>query len=116
MIRGVHVVLYSTDADADRAFFRDVLAYPSVDAGQGWLIFALPPAELAIHPAEVNGAHELLLMCDDVQAFIAQMTERDIPCSEVSRERWGLVTGVTLPGGGSVRVYEPTHPSPLNPH
>jgi hypothetical protein len=115
MIRGAHVVLYSTNADADRAFFRDVLAYPSVDAGHGWLIFALPPAELAIHPAEVNGAHELFLMCDDVQAFIAQMAERDIACSDVSRERWGLITGVTLPGGGSVRVYEPTHPSPLNP-
>lgn len=85
-------MLYSTNADADRAFFRDVLAYPSVDAGHGWLIFALPPAELAIHPADVNGAHELFLMCDDVQAFIAQMAERDIACSEVSRERWGLIT------------------------
>ena len=74
-------MLYSTNADADRAFFRDVLAYPSVDAGHGWLIFALPPAELAIHPAEANGAHELFLMCEDVQAFIAQMAERDIVCS-----------------------------------
>jgi hypothetical protein len=115
MIRGAHVVLYSTNADADRAFFRDVLDCPSVDAGHGWLIFALPPAELAIHPAEANDTHELFLMCDDVQAFITQMAERDVACSEVSRERWGLITGVTLPGGGSVRVYEPTHPSPLNP-
>ena len=115
MIRGAHVVLYSTNADADRAFFRDVLAYPSVDAGHGWLIFALPPAQLAIHPSEANGAHELFLMCDDLQAFIAQMPKRDIACSDVSRERWGLIRGVTLPGGGSVRVYEPTHPSPLNP-
>jgi hypothetical protein len=114
MIRGAHVVLYSNNADADRAFFRDVLAYPSVHAGHGWLIFALPPDELAIHPAEANGTHELFLMCDDVQALIAQMAERGIACSDVSRERWGLITDLTLPGGGSVRVYEPTHPSPLN--
>ena len=115
MIRGAHVVLCSTNADADRAFFRDVLDYPAVDAGHGWLIFALPPAELAIHPAEANGAHELFLMCDDVQGFIAQMAERGVACSDVSRERWGSITGVTLPGGGLVRVYEPTHPSPLKP-
>ncbi len=115
MIRGAHVVLYSTNADADRAFFRDVLAYPSVDAGHGWLIFALPPAELAIHPAVANGAHELFLMCDDVKGFIAQMAERGVACSDVSRERWGSITGVMLPGGGLVRVYEPTHPSPLKP-
>ena len=113
MIRGAHVVLYSTDADADRAFFRDVLAYPFVDAGHGWLIFALPPTELAIHPAEAGGAHELFLLCDDVPAFVAQMAEREIACSEMTRERWGLATSVTLPGGGSVRVYEPAHPSPL---
>ena len=115
MIRGAHVVLYSTNADADRVFFRDVLAYPSVDAGHGWMIFALPPAELAIHPAEANGAHELFLMCDDLQAFIAQMAERGAVCSDVSRERWGSITAVTLPGGGLVRVYEPTRPWPLKP-
>ena len=113
MIRGAHVVLYSTNAEADRAFFRDVLACPPVDAGHGWLIFALPPTELAIHPAEANGAHELFLMCDDVRAFVEQMAERNVECSEVSLERWGSVTSVTLPGGGSVRVYEPAHASPL---
>ena len=79
MIRGAHVVLCSTTAAADRAFSRDVLAYPSVDAVQGWLIFALPPAELAIHPAEANGAHELFLMCDDLQGFIAQMPNEALP-------------------------------------
>ena len=115
MIRAAHVVLYSTDAEADRAFFRDVLDYPSVDAGHGWLIFALPPAELAIHPAEASGVHELFLMCDDVEAFVAQMSERGVVCSDLRRERWGLITHLTLPGGGALGVYEPTHPSPLNP-
>jgi len=115
MIRGAHVVLYSTDAEADRAFFRDVLDYPSVDAGQGWLIFALPPAELAIHPADADGVHELFLMCDDVEAFVEQMAEHGVARSDLRRERWGLITHLTLPGGGALGVYEPTHPSPLNP-
>jgi catechol 2,3-dioxygenase-like lactoylglutathione lyase family enzyme len=113
MISGAHVVLYSTDADADRAFFRDVLEYPYVDAGHDWLIFALPPAELAVHPAETSGGHELFLMCDDIQAFRAGMAERGFGCSDVQTERWGLVTDLTLPGGGVIRVYQPTHPSPL---
>ncbi|MGW6377877.1 VOC family protein [Rhodococcus sp. NPDC055112] len=115
MIRGAHVVLYSTNAEADRAFFRDVLDYPSVDAGHGWLIFALPPAELAIHPADADGVHELFLMCDDVEAFVEQMAEHGVTCSDLRRERWGLITHLTLPGGGALGVYEPTHPSPLNP-
>ena len=114
MIRGAHFVLYSADADADRGFFRDILGDTFVDAGHGWLIFALPPAELAIHPAQTNGGHELFLMCDDIDGFIAQMTERGVACSAVQRERWGLVTGLTLPSGGTLRVYEPTHPSPLS--
>jgi catechol 2,3-dioxygenase-like lactoylglutathione lyase family enzyme len=114
MIRGAHVVLYSTDAEADRAFFRDVLEYRYVDAGHDWLIFALPPAELAIHPAEVNGSHELFLMCDDIKAFISHMAEHGVVCSELRTERWGSVTELTLPGGGALGVYEPTHPSPLN--
>lgn len=114
MIFGAHVVLYSSDADADRAFFRDVLEYRFVDAGHDWLIFALPPAELAIHPAESNGPHELFLMCDDIEAFVAQMSARGVLCSELRTERWGSVTEITLPGGGALGVYEPTHPSPLN--
>jgi catechol 2,3-dioxygenase-like lactoylglutathione lyase family enzyme len=113
MIRGAHVVLYSTNAEADRAFFRDVLDYPFVDAGHGWLIFALPPAELAIHPADTNGAQELFLICDDLRAFIAQMSEREVACSDVQTERWGMITRITLPGGGTLGIYEPTHPSPL---
>jgi catechol 2,3-dioxygenase-like lactoylglutathione lyase family enzyme len=115
MIRGAHVVVNSTDAEADRAFFRDVLEYPFVDAGHGWLIFELPPAELAVHPADANGGHELFLMCDDVEAFMARMSERGIACSDPHRERWGLVTRLTLPGGGALGVYQPAHPSPLNP-
>jgi catechol 2,3-dioxygenase-like lactoylglutathione lyase family enzyme len=113
MIRGAHVVLSSSDPDADRAFFRDVLGCPFVDAGHGWLIFALPPTELAIHPAEGDAGHELFLMCDDLQAFVAQMTQHDVACSPVSQERWGSVTSVKLPGGGLLRVYEPSHASPL---
>jgi catechol 2,3-dioxygenase-like lactoylglutathione lyase family enzyme len=114
MISGAHIVLYSADADADRAFLRDILGDKFVDAGHGWLIFALPPAELAIHPVATNSAHELFLMCDDIESFVAQMTQRGVLCSAVQRERWGLVTGMTLPSGGTLRVYEPTHPSPLN--
>ena len=115
MILGAHVVIYSADADADRAFFRDVLEYPFVDAGHDWLIFALPPAELAVHPAESNGPHELFLMCDDVDAFVARMAARGVVCSALHVERWGTVTELTLPGGGALGVYQPTHPSPINP-
>jgi catechol 2,3-dioxygenase-like lactoylglutathione lyase family enzyme len=112
MICGAHVVLYSTDAEADRAFFRDVLEYPFLDAGHDWLIFALPPAELAVHPADSPG-HELFLMCEDVEAFVVQMTERGVECADLSTERWGTITRVTLPGGGTLGVYQPSHPSPL---
>ena len=114
MIHGAHVTLFSTDAEADRAFFRDVLEFPHVDTGHGWLIFALPPAELAIHPADSGGAHELYLMCDDLAAFMARMSERGIACSDPRTERWGELTELTLPGGGTIVVYEPTHPSPLS--
>lgn len=113
MVFGAHVVVYSTDPEADRAFFRDVLDFPSVDAGHGWLIFALPPGELAVHPAASNGSHELYLMCEDVAAFVADMSGRGVACSPLQAERWGLITRLTLPGGGEVGVYQPTHPSPL---
>ncbi len=113
MIHGAHVILFSTDADADRAFFRDVLAYPSVDAGGGWLIFALPPAEVAVHPAESNGTHELYFMCDDVNAFVAEMAAKELACSEIDEQRWGSITRLTLPGGGTIGVYQPKHPSPV---
>ena len=115
MIYGAHVILYSTNADADRAFFRDVLHYPFADAGHGWLIFALPPAEVAVHPSDTGGKHELYLMCDVVKALIAEMRAKNVVCSEIDEERWGSLTHVTLPGGGRLGIYQPKHASPLQP-
>ena len=111
MITGAHSIVYSKSPEADRAFLRDVLGFPAVDAGGGWLIFGLPPAELGIHPGE-NGRHELYLMCDDVAAFIGEMKRRNIACGEVRDEGWGLLTQVTLPSGGKLGVYEPRHARP----
>ena len=112
MIDGAHVVIYSQDAEADRAFLRDVLQFPHVDAGHGWLIFALPPAEVAVHPTEGGGpAHELYLMCDDLTAAVAALTDRKVELSQpVTREQWGIRTAVRLPGGGEIGLYEPLHP------
>src|SRR4026209_2140853 len=109
MIFGAHVIVYSKDAAADRAFFRDVLGFSSVDAGRGWLIFALPPAEVAVHPAERNGKHELYFMCDDLDATIADLTGRGVPCSKIEQAGWGSMTSITLPGGGKVGIYQPRH-------
>jgi catechol 2,3-dioxygenase-like lactoylglutathione lyase family enzyme len=110
MIIGAHVVIYSRDAEADRAFLRDTLGFSSVDAGHGWLIFALPPAEVAVHPAEENGRHELYLMCDDLKAAIAALAKKGVECSDVHKERWGSVTRIRLPGGGELGLYQPKHP------
>src|SRR5271154_6593471 len=101
MIFGAHVIVFSKDAEADRAFFADVLGFPSVDAGHGWLIFALPPAELALHPAEEDD-HELYLMCDDLPAEIAALQSKGVQCGDVEEARWGTVTRIRLPGGGEV--------------
>jgi catechol 2,3-dioxygenase-like lactoylglutathione lyase family enzyme len=113
MISGAHVIVYSKDAEADRAFFRDVLGFPAVDAGRGWLIFALPPAEAAFHPSDQNGHHELYFLCDDVKAEIAALAKKNVKCAEVHEERWGSVTKVRLPGGGEVGLYQPKHPTAL---
>jgi catechol 2,3-dioxygenase-like lactoylglutathione lyase family enzyme len=113
MISGAHVILYSKNAEADRAFFRDVLGFKSVDAGHGWLIFALPPAEAAFHPSDENGVHELCLLCDDLQAEIASLAKKDVQCSEVEEARWGSTAKMRLPGGGEVRLYQPKHPTAL---
>ena len=113
MIHGAHVIIYSKNAEADRAFFRDILGYPFADAGHGWLIFALPPAEVAVHPSGDNDVHELYLMCGDVHALVAEMTAKGIACSAIHEERWGSITRLTLPGGGQIGVYEPKHASPL---
>src|SRR5260221_3525796 len=109
MISGAHMIVYSTDAEADKAFFRDVLNFPNVDVGRGWLIFALPPAEVAVHPAEENGRHELYLMCDDVQALVKKLTAAQIAASHIEEVSWGWLTYVTLPAGGKLAVYQPEH-------
>ena len=113
MINGGHVIIYSRDAEADRAFFRDVLEYPHVDVGGGWLIFKLPPTEIAVHPTDGPATQELYLMCDDVRALIATMQAKGVACSAVHEERWGSITNVTLPGGGKIGIYQPKHASPL---
>jgi catechol 2,3-dioxygenase-like lactoylglutathione lyase family enzyme len=110
MITGSHVIIYSTDADADRAFFQDVLKYPHVDAGGGWLIFKLPPGEVAVHPTDGAQAHELYLMCDDVNATVEHLKSNGVSCGEISDEGWGLLTSIRLPGGGELGLYEPRHP------
>ena len=100
------------DSDADRAFLRDVLGLPNVDVGGGWLIFGLPPAEVAVHPSEKNDVHEFYLMCDDVEALIADMTARGVGCGPVHDEGWGVLTHVILPGGGKLGIYQPRHARP----
>jgi hypothetical protein len=112
MITGLHGIIYSRDAEADGAFFRDVLGFAWVDARQGWLIFAAPPSELAFHPAESNGKHELYLMCDDVEAEVARLGQNGIKCEAIGDQGWGLVTMIHLPGGGQLGLYEPRHPRP----
>jgi catechol 2,3-dioxygenase-like lactoylglutathione lyase family enzyme len=113
MFSGAHVMVYSKNAEADRAFFRDVLGFKSVDAGHGWLIFALPPAEAAIHPSDAGGAHELYFMCDDLTAEMASLAKKGVECSKVEEARWGSITKMRLPGGGEVSLYQPKHPTAL---
>jgi len=114
MITGVHSVIFTHDAEADRAFFRDVLGFRAVDAGDGWLIFALPPAELATHPTEGDVHHELYLMCDDVRATVETLRGKGVEFTkEVVEAGFGLMTALKLPGGGELALYEPRHPSPL---
>ena len=110
MIFGAHVIVYSRDAAADRIFFRDILGFKSVDAGQGWLIFALPPAEAAFHPDEENDRHELYFMCADLKAEMSALAKKGVACSEVQEARWGSITRIKLPGGGHVGLYQPKHP------
>ena len=113
MITGAHSIAYSSDPEGVRAFFRDVLELPSVDAGHGWLIFALPPAEVAAHPADGAGRHELYLMCDDIHATMEELRARGVEFSHpVAEERWGLVTSIRLPGDVELGLYEPRHPTP----
>ena len=123
MINGAHFLLYSTDADLDRAFFRDVLKFRAVDAGGGWLIFKLPPAELGVHPAENtfvqrHADHELLgnvlyLMCSDIRAVVNELEARDVPCTPIAAAEWGLYTIIGLPSGGKIGLYQPSHPTAI---
>src|SRR5436190_5463359 len=112
MIIGAHSIIYSTNPEADRAFLRDILKLSHVDVGHGWLIFGLPPAEVAVHPSDKNDVHEFYLMCNDVQAFIANMHQHGIETGPVQDEGWGLLTQLTLPGGGKLGVYQPRHARP----
>jgi hypothetical protein len=112
MITGAHSIIYSKDPEADRDFLRDVLQLTHVDVGHGWLIFGLPPAEVAVHPSEENNRHELYLICDDIEAFVAEMKEKRIACGPVQDMGWGLLSQLTLPGGGNVGVYQARHARP----
>jgi catechol 2,3-dioxygenase-like lactoylglutathione lyase family enzyme len=112
VITGAHTIIYSPEAERLRAFFAEVLGFPSVDAGHGWLIFALPPAELAIHPTD-GGGHELFLMCNDLQETVQELERKGVEFSRpIQEERWGVVTAIRLPDGGEVGLYEPRHPLP----
>jgi catechol 2,3-dioxygenase-like lactoylglutathione lyase family enzyme len=114
VITGAHAVLFTTDAEALRAFLRDTLGFTSVDAGGGWLIFALPPTELAAHPAEQGGRHELYLMCDDIGATVTELEAKGVEFTgPVTDEGFGLLTAMRVPGGAELGLYEPRHPSPL---
>ena len=113
MIFGAHVIVYSRDPLADRTFLRDVFGFPSVDAGHGWLIFALPPAEVAVHPSEKDDRQQLYFMCDDLRAEILALRNKGVQCSEVQEARWGSITKVQLPGGSEIGLYQPRHPFAL---
>jgi catechol 2,3-dioxygenase-like lactoylglutathione lyase family enzyme len=112
VISGAHAILYTTDPDADRAFLRDVLGLPNVDVGGGWLIFGLPPSEIAMHPAETNGRQELYFLVEDIEAFSAAMGKRHLRTSPIQEERWGRLVELTLPSGATIGVYEPKHARP----
>jgi catechol 2,3-dioxygenase-like lactoylglutathione lyase family enzyme len=124
MINGAHILFYTADPAADRAFFRDVLGFRSVDVGSGWLIFALPPAEAAFHPmgdtpGQIHGGHQLLgaavyLMCDDLQATVNELAAKNVRCTEIETENWGIKTTVPLPSGGEVGLYQPAHQTAFN--
>jgi catechol 2,3-dioxygenase-like lactoylglutathione lyase family enzyme len=113
MISGAHVIVYSKDAEADRVFFSDVLGFKSVDAGHGWLIFALPPAEAAFHPSADNGPHELYFMCDGLEAEMASLAKKGVKSSKLQETRWGSIAQMRLPSGGQIGLYQPKHPTAL---
>ncbi|MEA3016112.1 MAG: hypothetical protein QOI38_834 [Sphingomonadales bacterium] len=111
MISGAHAMIFTSDEAADRAFLRDVLEIPCIDSGGGWLIFRLPPAELGVHDGE-NGFHQIYFICDDVEAFVAAMAAKNVRTDPIARQDWGRSTGITLPGGGKLGIYEAHHARP----
>ncbi len=113
MIIGAHTIIYSRDPEADRAFFRDVLGFKSIDIGGGWLLFALPPSESAFHPSDKNDVHELYLICDDVATEMKALEEKGVECTGVREERWGSLTQIPLPGGGHIGLYQSKHETAL---
>jgi predicted enzyme related to lactoylglutathione lyase len=116
VITGIHALVFSPQAEKVRAFFADVLGLPSADAGGGWLVFALPPAELAVHPADGESRHELYLMCDNIQATLVELTAKGAEVArDVSDQGWGLLAAIRLPDGSELPIYEPRHPSPARP-
>lgn len=112
MIIGAHSIIYSRKPEADRAFLRDVLGLPHVDVGEGWFIFGLPPSEVGVHPSRKNDVHEFYLMCRDVNAFVAAMKKRRVRCAKIQDQGYGIMTAITLPGGGKIGVYQPRHARP----
>lgn len=117
MISGIHLIIYSKNAEADKVFFSDILKLTNVDVGHGWLIFALPPSELAVHPSSESESHEIYLMCDDIKVFVKQIKKQKIVCSKIQNQGWGQLVQLTLPGGGKLSVYQPRHvrPKPMKP-
>lgn len=124
MISGVHILLYSRDPEADRIFFRDVLEFPAIDIGHGWLIFAMPPAEAAVHPTGATPSQtqagrgllgaEVYFMCDDLHSYMQTLKSKNVECTAIENERWGLKTTIRLPSGGEIGLYQPSHPTALN--
>ena len=114
MLIGAHSIIYSIAPEADRAFLGDVLRLPNVDVGEGWLIFGLPPAEVAVHPSNENDGHEFYLMCDDIDAFVEEMKTHNIASTPVQDQGWGRLSQITLPGGGKLGIYQPQHARPAS--
>ena len=112
MINGAHLVIYSKDAEADRAFLKDVLSFPHVDVGHGWLLFRLPETEAAVHPSDQNDKQELFLMCDDLEGTVETLVAKGVACEPFTTQGWGRMTRLTLPGGGGLGLYEPRHARP----
>jgi hypothetical protein len=113
MITGAHAIIYSAASDEVRSFLSDVIGFDGVDAGGGWMVYALPPAELAVHPSDGEGMHELYLMCDDIESTMTDLRDKGVEFGPVSQQRWGKLTSLKLPGGGELGLYEPSHPTAI---